>query len=208
VSGSLLIDAHEAVFLDVYKRSLWGKQIAPFDSGPGADPKASCKYVEFVRAYVQAHNIRSITDLGCGDFRISHAVLKGLDLQYEGMDVVGDLIDQNKKEHSSDLVRFTHGNFVTGPLPAADLCIVKQIFQHLSNEDIQCVMPKLTQYKHCLITDEISRGPKRNDNKTSDDTIRKNGLFLEAAPFYLNLETMLVTDLDPWLIRTVRLVKS
>lgn len=40
-------------------------------------------------------------------------------------------------------------------MPAADLLIIKDVLQHLSNKSIQSFLPKLEKFKYALLTNDI-----------------------------------------------------
>lgn len=134
---------------------------------------------------MRANAICSVVDLGCGDFRASRALdLAGA--SYLGVDIVGGLIDDNTRHFGSARVRFARLDIGRDSLPAADLCLIKQVLQHWSNADILALLPRLDVYDHVLILDgwvAARATPGRNVDIPTGGGSRPGGLYLEAPPF-------------------------
>jgi SAM-dependent methyltransferase len=94
-----------------------------------------------------------LVDLGCGDFRVGGALLERLpDLNYLGCDIVPELIAHNAAKYASELVCFKTLDAVCDPLPEGDVCLVRQVFQHLSNADIRAVLASM-RYPAVYVTE-------------------------------------------------------
>jgi hypothetical protein len=133
------------IFTDIYEQSAWGN-----GSGSGSHPDNTREYRLYLEDFIQQYNVRTVVDMGCGDWQSSHLVdWQGVD--YLGLDVVGDIISSNRAHHQTDHVQFEE---IKGfdDLPSADLLIVKDVLQHWSDELIAQFYPYLTRYKHFLIT--------------------------------------------------------
>ena len=77
---------NKEVFTDIYDSKIWKSDIAGTLSGPGSDIECSYEYVEFLNKFINKHKIKSVLDLGCGDFNLMrHVNLKNID--YLGIDV-------------------------------------------------------------------------------------------------------------------------
>lgn len=66
-------------------------------------------------------------------------------------------------------------------MPCADLLICKDVFQHLSHENIQTFLTQCKKFKYCLITNDINPG---NNNDIADGDWR--ALDLTKAPFFVS----------------------
>jgi SAM-dependent methyltransferase len=179
----------EQVFSTIYQTREWGsRQDRPFCSGDGSIREdAVGPYCEMVRAFIQYNNIKRVVDLGCGDFGVGSR-LKAPALSYTGVDVVPDLIDYNRKHFGSPGVEFHCLNMIDDDLPPGDLCLVRQVMQHLSNQQIQKTLRSLSRYQYAIVTEHVYSGPglRRNLNKPHGPGIRlpkRSGVFLEAPPF-------------------------
>jgi hypothetical protein len=146
---------------------------------------------------------RSITvvDLGCGDFAIGRELIARLpSLNYIGCDIVPELIEHHTKAHSSDRVCFQTVDIVAEHLPAGDVCLVRQVLQHLSNDDIQHVLPKLEKYRAIYVSEGqpmIVEGPVNPDKPIGSGvrfdwrTGRGRGLELDQPPFNRQIRSIL-----------------
>lgn len=190
----------EEVFTRVYADKMWGGDAA-FFSGPGSNEEAATPYANFVTNYIAKHDISSVVDLGCGDFRVGR-MIAGPQVEYFGIDVVKPLIDENNRRFGSKSVRFECKDITRDNLPPADLCLIREVFQHVSNAQIQAVLQRVRIYDHVLFTDiqptDLS-GYKVNRDKVHGDSSRlvhRSHLCLDKPPF--NVEGLrLVFETDP-----------
>jgi hypothetical protein len=145
-----LADQHSRrrrTFQKIYNRDIWGRdRESRFFSGVGSCGPAAEFYVERMADLLTQHAEElgrplMLVDIGCGDFRIGKALTERLpDLTYLGCDIVPELVAHNSARHTTDRVRFKTLDAVCDPLPAGDVCLVRQVFQHLSNADILAVL--------------------------------------------------------------------
>ena len=183
----------EKIFSTIYEKSLWGKSDEQFFSGTGSLPINSKVYIEWINQFLKIKNIKSIVDLGCGDFRVSKQLdLK--DINYTGCDVVPQLIEHNNETFGNDKISFQQCNIIENPLPEGELCLIRQVFQHLSNKSILSTLQKMKKYKYILITDFQ---PHADTKKINNDipnfsgtryVVHETGLWLENEPFNQNIE--------------------
>jgi SAM-dependent methyltransferase len=181
----------EDVFTQIYSRNEWGGRPGEFYSGSGtAYTVVAAPYVaNLVRELtnLQAERLR-VVDLGCGDFRIGRQLAPAC-AAYVGVDIVHPLVSYNQRMFGSETVSFVHANIIEDPLPPGDICVVRQVLQHLSNAQILAVLPKLNQYRWCFITEHHpsdSRFLAANLDKTHGRDIRLtegSGVYLDAPPF-------------------------
>ncbi|MBV8807234.1 MAG: class I SAM-dependent methyltransferase [Acidobacteriaceae bacterium] len=146
------------VFSTVYEERIFGS--APgqtYYSGDGSGEQFANSYVELVADQIAQHGITSVVDLGCGDFRIGSRIAP-LVSQYRGIDIVPKVDRIQHAHHGSEHVRFECLDIVDDPLPAADLYLIRQVFQHLNNPEILSVLNNLTVYRWSIITENIPSG--------------------------------------------------
>lgn len=193
------------IFGDAYRRGLWGRSkeaAAPFYSGAGSHTAALVDpYVAAVRKLL-AHFVRKpvVADLGCGDFAVGRR-LADLAETYVACDVVPELIAHNRAAHA-DLanVEFRQLDMARDPLPPADVVLVRQVFQHLSNGAIAAAMRKVIDaYSLAVVTEHLPSGdfspnlPKGDGPSTR--LARGSGVVLTAPPFGLRpLEAYAIAD--------------
>lgn len=182
------------LFSKIYAEGLWGKGPG-FDSGPGSDAR-------FVPAYCQAleelvirpRSVRTLADIGCGDFRVgSHvAPLVG---NYIGIDVVPRLIEHNRRQYGSGRVSFVCADITRQAPPAADVCTIRQVFQHLTNKEIQTILANCRAIPAVVVTEALYVGPDCRPNQDiphgpETRVEYRSGVFLDLPPYSLKLKTL------------------
>lgn len=184
------------VFAEIYRSGAWGSHHdARFFSGDGSIREDMAgPYCDHVEAFIRANDIRTIVDLGCGDFIVGSRLLNP-QRHYTAIDIVPDLIEENRRRYVGLPVTFLCRDIISDELPDADLCLVRQVLQHLSNAEIQRILPKLAKYKYALIAEHVytGRGLRPNLDKPHGPGTRiprRSGVFLECPPFRSNTTTL------------------
>jgi SAM-dependent methyltransferase len=187
------------IFQTIYKNRLWGDDAqSKFFSGVGSRGDAVFTYVEKMSALIQRYATELgrppvVVDLGCGDFQVGAALLSKLpDIEYIGCDIVPELITHNNKAFGADRISFRSIDIVLDPLPAGDICLVRQVFQHLSNKEISTILKRLGAYKLIYVTEGQPQhriGPANPDKAAGADvrfdwaTGRGRGVELDLPPY-------------------------
>ncbi len=193
------LNAHrppKAVFQQAYREARWGGEGADFHSGPGSIGQAAERYAACINGFIAQHGIRSVVDLGCGDFRVASRIATD-QITYVGVDVVDELIAQNNRRFGSDRIRFACLDITQDPLPQADLCLIREVLQHLSNHEIAQVLQAVKQYRYVIYSDYQPAGltdfvPNRDIPHGHDTRLWKNSaVCLDQPPFNLNVELLL-----------------
>jgi SAM-dependent methyltransferase len=158
---SLVAGNYEERFETIYREKIWGTNGGNEGfSGGGSLLENAMPYYEYLIDFMREHNIRSVVDLGCGDWTLSrHIDWTGID--YIGYDVVESVIEKNIQKYACDNIHFVNANFLNTDLPEADLLICKHVLQHIPNKDVFTFIKLLPKYKHCLILDAM---PVRQKN--------------------------------------------
>jgi hypothetical protein len=183
----------KAVMTQIYDLGFWGKGTVEgkFYSGDGShDPKIIVPYINFVQAFLQSFpNKLSIVDLGCGDFNIGKNFVQ-LTQKYDALDVVEELIAYNSRKFNFPNVQFSCLDIVIDDLPMADCAIIRQVLQHLSNDEVNLILPKLKRYKYLIVTEHVPEGNfEANKDIVTGQGIRlkqNSGIDLTKEPFNLN----------------------
>lgn len=136
-------------FGQIYQEDQWTN-----GSGPGSMPKHTIEYRAFLSKFISENNIQSVTDLGCGDWQ-STRLMDWTGIHYIGLDVVKWLVDRNNETFGADNIEFRHLSDLD-QLPGGDLCICKEVFQHLPNDLIHAHLDAIAQrYRFALITNFV-----------------------------------------------------
>jgi len=152
---------HAQVFDHIYRNDLWKG-----GSGPGSSEENTRPYRQFLHNFMRSNAVRSVVDLGCGDWQISrHMDWKGID--YVGIDV-SKVVLENTRQFAAPGIEFLELNAVTGQMPAGELLIAKDVLQHWSNADVLAFLPKLASYRYALITNGFL--PAMRDRVNTDIT--------------------------------------
>jgi len=147
----LIAGHYEERFETIYREKLWGvNEDNEGYSGGGSDLNNILPYYRYLVQFIQEHNIRTVVDLGCGDWTFSK-YLDWSGIDYVGYDVVASVIEKNRQKYGSEHIQFVHGNFLSEELPEADLVLCKHVLQHMPNKDVFSFLKLLPRFKHCLI---------------------------------------------------------
>jgi len=158
------------VFNEVYQNKVWGTgEISGGSSGPGSSPELNKKYIEYLNDFIQKNNIKSIVDIGCGDWQIMSLV--NLDnVQYYGYDTSSIIIDANNKKYKRKNINFIYNDLDQAvDFKAADLLICKDVLQHLSYHNIHKILLQLHKYKHFFIIGNTGRMGETTVNRNIKD---------------------------------------
>lgn len=144
-------------FDEIYRKKMWkqGKSL----SGLGSEGKWAKTYCELVSQYIVQHGCKTVLDLGCGDFSVGRMLIDVVE-KYIGGDISKTIIEANKKEfgHVRN-VQFLVLDAMTDSLPECDLILVRQVFQHLTNQQIELALRNIerTHAGHVLVTEHTYR---------------------------------------------------
>ncbi|CAE8626188.1 unnamed protein product [Polarella glacialis] len=114
----------EDTFTKIYATSAWGK-----GSGAGSLPVHCLRWIEFVRKFIRQHDVRSVVDLGCGDWQFSPYIYHDLGVDYVGYDVVLPVIEENRTQWGEQGYKFEHLEFSSkvSEIKDAELYILKDM---------------------------------------------------------------------------------
>jgi SAM-dependent methyltransferase len=165
-----------AVFETIYNRNIWGG-----GSGAGSNPQIARDYMNFLQAFLANNNIRSVVDIGCGDWQFSQFINFG-NASYLGIDVVPSVIAANQQRFGVRAnTTFVCANPLDGSyqVPGGDLLLMKDVLQHLSNANVAKLLALTRRFKFALITNAYA---PVNDDCENGDT---RPLDIRVAPFNL-----------------------
>lgn len=192
------------VFENIYANNYWGGDKGEFYSGPGSGEPFSSEYARVVRELIKRFEISRVVDIGCGDFRVGQKLIDS-DLQYVGVDTVAPLIERNRELFGSSNISFECLDAVTNELPDGEMCLIRQVLQHLSNAEIHRILQKAKKYQYLVITEHH---PADDGNLTPNKdivhgaghraVIHKSGVYPHLPPFSIGEpEVLLEMELPP-----------
>lgn len=167
------------LFDTVYETNMWGN-----GSGSGSKEELLHGYVMFVQDFLRKHEIRTIADVGCGDWQFSKNIDWG-GASYTGYDVASVVINANNARYAKENVHFVHYNGDFAQIQSADLLICKDVLQHLPNAKIHDFIAILPKFRYALIANDISERVNADILPT-----QYRALDLRQPPFNLVLEVV------------------
>jgi SAM-dependent methyltransferase len=174
-------------FRRIYSTKTWGDDGQQFYSGSGSRGPVAERYCASVIEFIREHRVRSVVDLGCGDFSVGRRIVEASGVRYTGIDVVPELIEHHRSSVRNPLASFLLADITSDPLPSADLCLIRQVLQHLSNQEIARALANLGSFSSVLISEGVPVRPKSmNRDKPHGPDVRAlygSGVYIEKPPF-------------------------
>jgi SAM-dependent methyltransferase len=188
----------EEVFTHIYDKGVWGLNAqGEGTSGGGSTASMTESYRIFLQQFLKDYAIQSVVDLGCGDWEFSQFI-DWNGITYTGYDVVKSVIERNQKKFQQPSISFVHADILQALLPEADLLICKDVLQHLTNEDVALFIQKLSQFKYCLITNDVDPTTKSSSNP---EILKGQYRYLDLTqhPFYVDGVKIFTYYAGPWM---------
>ena len=132
----------------------------------------------------------NVVDLGCGDFNIGSKLRKYCN-NYIAVDIFEEIINKNKITYNNFDVDFRVLDITNDSLPESDICFLRQVLQHLSNENIEKFLRQIKgKYKFLVLTEHLpdikSFTPNLDIITGPEIRLYKNsGVVLTKKPFNL-----------------------
>lgn len=182
------------VFSGIYDNKVWG-------NGSGASsPDQSRPYMNLLTGFMANNDIRSVVDVGCGDWQFSREI-DWSGVTYHGFDVVDSVIRENRTRFGRENISFSTLGGI-GDLPPADLVVCKDVLQHLPTAAVaQYLDVFLGRYKFAIVTNDARATMKSGDGD------------VECGPDYLNVDIdygnwrMIRPDLAPFNLKVAVLLR-
>jgi SAM-dependent methyltransferase len=179
VSPAANVEMRDAFEL-IYARNVWGH-----GSGEGSLLLHVQPYMSFLQRFLRERRISSVVDFGCGDWQFSRFLAWDA-IDYRGYDIAPSVIAANRRNYQSGRVSFHEMEAGFDQLPAADLLIVKDVFQHWSDETVFSFLPVLKGYSYALITNCVNPAGLTKNVPIADGGFRY--LDLRLPPFNMKAD--------------------
>jgi len=157
-------------FTAIYEDKIWNElDNYTTNSGDGSDLKYNINtFIPFLKDFILKNGIKSVTDLGCGDFICGPYIYDDLNVRYYGYDIYSKIIENNILNFESNpkynFFEFDIFNEWQNIIPT-DLCIIKDVLQHWRLEDIYTFLDNILESKKfkyiliCNCCDQIKDNP-------------------------------------------------
>lgn len=188
----------EKIFGKIYNEKIWTPENEKFFfkyySGLGSHrseftEEYITKTISFLKTFEKKPNI---VEFGCGDFEVS-SKLVNFSNSFTACDIFENLIKTNKERFKDPKLKFLVMDMTKDQLPAAEICIVRCVLQHLSNQMIKNFLNNINgKFNYLLITEHF---PSQEDFIPNKDIITgpnirlsyDSAVDLAKSPFYLNI---------------------
>lgn len=152
------------VFSNIHRRNAWGGTESL--SGPGSTLARAGSFSGPIMDLLQQLNVTTLLDAGCGDFNWMKELPLRLDA-YFGIDLVPEIIAENRRLYQSPTRQFVELDITSDPLPTVDLILCRDCLVHFSFTDIAAALAnfKCTGSTYLLTTSFIQH-PINSDIQT------------------------------------------
>jgi hypothetical protein len=167
----------ERIFSHIYENKLWGNNNHneyKGSSGDGSGVDYNKKdYIPFLKNFIKTKNVKTVVDLGCGDFRCGELIYGDLDVKYTGYDAYKKVVECGEKSFSNEKYTFRHLDFCNKKeeIVGGDLCILKDVIQHWSLRDIYSFLDYIVsskKFKYILICNCCNQTQDNTEIQTGD----------------------------------------
>ena len=184
----------KTVFESIYESGTWGKdENNQGTSGSGSTFENSENYFRYLKDFLKEEGITSVVDVGCGDWQVSR-LIDWAGISYTGYDASGLVVAKNTESFAKENIRFIHDDFLEADLPAADLLIVKDVFQHLSLQNIRKALTQFPKFKYVIVVNDVDPDTLSAPNVDIPDGGYRT-LDISAEPFNLQGTVVLTYEL-------------
>ena len=163
-------------------------------SGPGSLIRNTNVLVKQLHFFLKKYKIQSIIDMPCGDFNYMKEI--NLDyIDYNGYDISENAIERCLK-YKKNNINFNILDATNQSLHYSDLVICKDLFIHLSFEDINKILENIIKSKcKYFAVSRYNNGNVINIDRVS--SLNAQAIEITQDPFYFNykiIESIRYTD--------------
>jgi 2-polyprenyl-3-methyl-5-hydroxy-6-metoxy-1,4-benzoquinol methylase len=165
-------------FTAIYRNNLWNNEESY--SGGGSTLRRTTQLRSQLPSLLKERNIKSICDVGCGDFNWMKHLDIG-DVTYIGVDIVTDIIDINRTLYGTSRRVFFELNVVQQVVPEVDLILCRECLIHLSLADIHATISNFKASRSTYLLATHSPNIERNVDVVTGEC---RALNLTLRPFH------------------------
>lgn len=172
-------DSTKDTFQRIYRKNIWGSDESV--SGKGSEKSAVQNILKQLPLLFGDLNIKTITDAPCGDY----GWMKELNYnfqKYVGIDIVENLITENKKNYEKENVIFKCENIIETVCEKTDLILCRDCLIHLSFKDIFSVLNNFKKSSSVYLLTTTYKNIKQNTDIFTG-SFRKTDLTLPPFNF-------------------------
>jgi len=166
---------YSRVFTNIYKNKVWvwnGYGLSGWGSSIDFNKNT---YIPFLKKFIINNNIKTIFDLGCGDFVCGKLIYDDIqNIKYHGYDTYEDIIKQHNETYKDNTkYSFSCLDIINekDKIENGDLCILKDVLQHWALNDIYVFLDYLCdnyKFKYILICNCSNQKQHNTDIKIGD----------------------------------------
>jgi hypothetical protein len=123
----------ETIFTRIYDSNKW--KGSESGSGPGSAVRRTEPLRERLASLFGRYSVRTLLDVPCGDFNWMRHMDLDVD-RYIGMDVVPEVIRDNKSAYSDEVRHFGVADVTADPLPMVDLVLCRDCLVHFTEDEV------------------------------------------------------------------------
>jgi len=176
------------IFINIYNKNEWSSKESV--SGTGSEMGTTKEIREQLPNLFKKYGIKRLLDFGCGDFNWMKEIVGSLDY-YHGVDVVEEVIANNKKKYAKENIKFSCNvkNDFVNSCESFDAVLLRDVLVHLSYMNIAITLGTLSSrdIKYILTTSFLAETENRD---ISTGSWRRLNLMKEPFDFPPPLETI------------------
>jgi SAM-dependent methyltransferase len=167
-----------SAFRAAYRANAWGDPESV--SGPGSGIARTAAFRDEIPPLLSDLRATSLLDVGCGDFNWMRLVELPVE-RYLGVDIVPELVEQNRRRHADTKHAFMLADFTRAALPRMDVILCRDCLVHFAFADVRAALGNFTRSgaRWLLTTTFIDRQRENMDIETGG----WRPLNLELPPF-------------------------
>lgn len=172
---------HKKIFTMIYENNTWESQYSV--SGPGSCEENTREIQFWLPIILNKFNIKYLFDCPCGDFgwmkHLVHSIPK-----YLGGDIVDRLIYNNNLKYKTDSTNFITFDICNDKIPIeVDCILVRDLFTHFSNSDIERVIQNILRSNVKYIMTTTYTDTRRNNPTRVVTSAHFRPVNLQMSPF-------------------------